>query len=340
MNAFLTAFLTVCGVGIILWGFDRYRRLFVKFDLVVALLAGIGLIFVGIAPTVFDPVRFVFDMRKRYVFLSLIAIVSLLGLVFYLLTQVRNTRFRLNRLVRELTVEQAGTSSHDDPTVSIILAAYNEAATIEQVLASLPERIHDHCVEPIVVSDGSTDGTAAVASQTGVTVVEHPLNQGQGGALKTGFNLAIERGTDIVVTMDADGQHPAEELDNLIGPIVADEADYVFGSRYKGANRSGNGAVRRYGIAFFSVVISILTDTTITDCTNGFRAIRARELHQLTLTEERFSAPELIIEAKKNGLRIKEIPVIIEERDSGTSKKPKLKYGFGLARTILTTWLR
>jgi len=88
------------------------------------------------------------------------------------------------------------------------------------------------------------------------------------------------------------------------------------------------------------VLINVLTKSEITDCTNGYRAIRGSELEKLSLTEERFSAPELIIEARKNGLRLQELPVTIEERQAGETKKPKLGYAFGLTRTILTTWIR
>jgi hypothetical protein len=80
--------------------------------------------------------------------------------------------------------------------------------------------------------------------------------------------------------------------------------------------------------------------TDISDCTNGFRAIRGSRLGELTLTEERFSAPELIIESRKNGLRITEVPVTISEREAGETKKPGLGYAVGLTRTILVTWIR
>ncbi|TKX83670.1 glycosyl transferase family 2, partial [Halorubrum sp. SS5] len=77
-----------------------------------------------------------------------------------------------------------------------------------------------------------------------------------------------------------------------------------------------------------------------TDCTNGYRAIRGSEIGKLTLTEERFSAPELIIEARKNGMQIEEIPIVIQEREAGETKKPQLGYALGLTRTVLTTWIR
>ena len=101
------------------------------------------------------------------------------------------------------------------------------------------------------------------------------------------------------------------------------------------------GAARHIGIVFFSALISALTGVRITDCTNGFRAIRASGLARLELRENRFSAPELIIEAAQKDLRIKEVPVTILTRQEGKSKKPRSwRYPVGFAWVILRTWLR
>nr|WP_226377496.1 glycosyltransferase family 2 protein [Haloterrigena turkmenica] len=225
-------------------------------------------------------------------------------------------------------------------TIFVVIPAYNEGKTITSVVKSLPDTIRGYTLQPVVVSDGSVDDTAENARYNGTVVVEHLVNQGQGGALKTGFQIALEQEADIVVTMDGDGQHPAEELERLVSPVIDDEADYVMGSRYKGENKTGNGVVRESGIRSFTWLINALTKSEITDCTNGFRAIRASGLEDMKLTEERFSAPELIIEARKNGLRIQEIPITIEERQAGETKKPQLMYAIGLTRAILATWIR
>jgi glycosyltransferase involved in cell wall biosynthesis len=242
--------------------------------------------------------------------------------------------------MRKLSVSQTSRTDGGAKTIQVIIPAYNEAETIGTVLEELPSSLFGYDVVPLVVSDGSADGTAREAKEEGSMVVEHAINQGQGGALKTGFEIAERNGASIVVTMDADGQHPPDELEQLVAPIVNDEADFVMGSRYKGTNRSGNGAVRHAGVRTFTWLINRLTKSDITDCTNGFRAIRGSDLSKMTLTEERFNAPELIIEAKKNGLRIREIPITVDERESGESKKPQLGYALGLTRAILVTWIR
>jgi len=140
--------------------------------------------------------------------------------------------------------------------------------------------------------------------------------------------------------MDADGQHRAADLEALVEPIVEGRADYVLGSRYLGEDDSGNSSTRRVGIRAFTAFINLVSKAGITDCTNGFRAIRGSRLGELTLTEERFSAPELIIEARKNGLRIEEVPITVRSRAAGETKKPQLGYALGLTRTILVTAVR
>jgi len=228
----------------------------------------------------------------------------------------------------------------DTNTLHVVLPAYNEGETIGEVIESIPDRVQGHEVVPLVVSDGSTDGTAEIALRKGASVVEHAENLGQGAALRTGFEISRSIGSDIIVTMDADGQHPVEQLEDIITPVMNDEADFVIGSRYLGNDNSGNGLTRRAGIRAFTLLLNALTRSSITDCTNGFRAIRTSEVENLTLEENRFNAPEMIIESKKNGLRVQEVPIHVKERQAGETKKPKLGYAVGLARTTLSSWIR
>jgi hypothetical protein len=340
MNSSLTVFLTVLGLGVIAWGFERYRTKFVKTDLLLAIAFAVGLLSVAYVPAVYDTLGNILDLQQRFVTISLFANVLLLMTVFYLMTRIRDIRTKISDLTRNLSIKQVPMADGGTERIAVIIPAYNEEGTIDTVVNSLSESIRGYPVEAIIVSDGSADNTANRARKNGTIVVEHPLNQGQGGALKTGFEIASERNAKIVVTMDGDGQHPEDELENLVRPILDDKADFVMGSRYKGYDYSGNGAVRRCGIWTFTWLINRLTKSSITDCTNGFRAICGTAIQDLTLTEERFNAPELIIEARKNGLRIKEIPITIEERQAGETKKPRVGYAVGLARTILIAWLR
>lgn len=333
-------FLSVIALLILGWGFERYRTRFVRSDLLLAFFLAGGLLLVIFVPGLFDRVGNVLDIRNRYLVILLTGNIALVGVILYLVTLIRNVKADVSALTRNLSIQQAPTTDGGQNTIYVVIPAYNEETTIRTVIKSLPKTIHGYLVRPIVVSDGSVDRTVEKAQYNGTIVVEHPINQGQGGALRTGFEIARKNNATIIVTMDGDGQHPTEELERLVSPIIDGEADYVMGSRYKGKDNSGNSFLRRSGIHFFTYIVNLLTKAEITDCTNGFRAIRGNKLDNMTLTEERFSAPELIIEARKNGLRLEEIPVTIKERESGTTKKPQIGFALGLMKTIIVVWIR
>ena len=341
LDVSLTVVSLLVAVLVFLWGFERYRRTFSKVEFGVALLISLGILSVGVLPDVFVVLADLLNVSETFRAVQITANVVFIFLLLYVISMIHDSRARVGGLTRGLTVQQASLDE-DAPEESlyVVIPAYNEAGSIGRVLDSLPETVRGLTARAVVVSDGSEDRTTRVAREHDAIVVEHPINQGQGGALKTGFEIARRHGAEIVVTMDADGQHPADQLSELVAPIVTDEADYVLGSRYRGEDASGNSLARRGGIRTFTWLINVMAKTDITDCTNGFRAIRGSRLDDLTLTEERFSAPELIIEARKNGLRVAEVPVTIRERDVGETKKPGLGYAVGLARTILVTWIR
>lgn len=337
----LTVALIGLAVGTLLWGFERYRTNFSKSEFLVSIVLSVGIFTIGVFPNVFEVIGELFAIDRRPFTISLITNVTLVCLVLILFARTRNNQQSVATLTRNLAIDQATTENADsEPSVYVVVPAYNEAESIRSVVASLPDAVGEYTLQPLVVSDGSTDATVERTDPTNAIVVDHPINQGQGGALRTGFSIAQQHGADIVVTMDADGQHPVEELPNLIEPIIHNEADYVVGSRYTGVDESNNSATRRIGIQVFTALINVMTKAEITDCTNGFRAIRTTKLREMTLSEERFSAPELLIEARKNDLRIKEVPITIAQRMAGETKKPKLGYAFGLTRTIFVTWLR
>jgi hypothetical protein len=327
-------------MGVLTWGIERYRSRFEKMDLLIGVVLASGILLFIFLPAAFDRLGDFLDLQNRFAMVSLLANLALLALVLFYASVIRDVKGDLSDLTRNLTIKQAPHADGGREQIFVIIPAYNEGKTIQSVVKSLPDVVRGYEIQPVVVSDGSGDDTARNAKYNGTIVMEHPINQGQGGALKTGFEVANQNGASIVVTMDGDGQHPTDELDRLVSPIIDDEADYVMGSRYIGEDQSGNGPIRRAGIQFYTWLINVLTKSDITDCTNGYRAIRGSMLEELTLTEEQFSAPELIIEARKSGMRIKEIPITIEERQAGDTKKPKLGYAAGLMRTILVTWIR
>lgn len=334
-------------VGIAVYGVVKYRAGgWRRFDLLLALSVAAGVAGVSVLPQVGDLFAWMFSLNNRAFALLVASNLALFGLFMYLLNQVREAKSRSGKIVTGLAVREYDERYRDPPkneqrkTVLIIVPAYNEEGGIRGVLERIPDDILGCEVKTVVVDDGSSDDTEAVARGAGFPVIKHVVNRGQGDALRTGFEIAMLEKADIAINLDADGQYKPEEMELLVKPILDDEADYVHGSRFLGFYEEA-GSVRHLGVVFFSRLISTLTGTKITDCTNGFRAIRGSMLHKLDLREESFSANELILEGLKNKLRFKEVPVTMLRRAEGETKKPpKLRYPLGVFRVIIQTWLR
>jgi len=234
----------------------------------------------------------------------------------------------------------SSTTTHQEPCIVVVMAAYEEAGSLAGVLAALPERLCGLPVRPVVVDDGSRDDTAVEARKAGAVVCTHRRNLGQGDALRTGFDVARGLGARVVVTMDADGQHDPGELKALVEPVVSGAAQYVQGSRFLGEYDDAGGA-RDVGIRIFTALINALTQARITDCTNGYRTIDAQALDRLRLVEDRFSASEILVQAAANGLVIREVAVHIRRRETGCSKKPRgARYAAGYLGAIIRSWTR
>jgi cellulose synthase/poly-beta-1,6-N-acetylglucosamine synthase-like glycosyltransferase len=277
-----------------------------------------------------------------------IAVLLLFGLYLNLLSRVREASRRSGEIVTGLAVREysekylspAERAEGHPGEILIVVPAYDEEGGIQGVLRRVPDEVLGHEVKTVVVDDGSNDATAEIARAEGVPVVTHVVNRGQGDALRTGFAIARAERSQVVVNLDADGQYKPEELDRLVKPVVEGEADFVLGSRFMGYYQEA-GSARHVGVVFFSRMISLLTGVRVSDCTNGYRAIRVSELHKLNLREDRFNANEIILEALKHKLRFEQVPVAMMSRAAGETKKPpKLAYPLGVFRVIISTWLR
>jgi hypothetical protein len=235
---------------------------------------------------------------------------------------------------------QAGLPARFKDKVAILVPAYNEAENIGVVLDQMPAEVCGVRTEVLVVDDGSRDGTGDVAAEHGALVARHVTNRGGGAALRTGYRLMVESGALIVVTLDADGQHLPSEMARLVEPVLSGEVDVAHGSRVLG-HADRNTRARELGIVFFNRLVSFITRTHVTDCSNGYRAVRTTVLPQLVLRQEQFHTSEFMIEAIKRGVPAKEVPITVEQRLHGHSKKPAVfRYGVGFANAIVRTWLR
>ncbi|WP_058365704.1 glycosyltransferase family 2 protein [Haloparvum sedimenti] len=195
-----------------------------------------------------------------------------------------------------------------------VLPAYNEAETVGPVI----EGTSEHVDEVVVVDDGSSDATAAVAREHGATVVEHVFNTGVGGAVRTGYQYAIRNDYDFVVQVDGDGQHDPAHIPRLME--AAADADMVIASRYLNESFEEYGFVRRLGISFFTNVVNVLGGVDITDVTSGFRVYRVDALAEILHRSDRHWAVEQTLDAAKRDQRITEVSVAMPTREEGDSQ--------------------
>jgi glycosyltransferase involved in cell wall biosynthesis len=224
--------------------------------------------------------------------------------------------------------------------VAIVIPAYNEEDNIGQVLPRIPATVCGLETAVLVMDDGSRDRTGDIAREYGAAVARHVTNLGGGAALRTGYRLMVDSGAKIVVTLDADGQHRPEEMERLVGPVADGTVDMAHGSRVLG-HAEPNHVAREMGIIFFNRLVSMITRTKVSDCSNGYRAVRASVLPQLVLRQEQFHTSEFMIEAIKRGIPATEVGVTVDRRIHGHSKKPAvLRYGLGFTNAIMRTWLR
>lgn len=230
--------------------------------------------------------------------------------------------------------------AHEFAPVVVVIAAYHERDNIGGVVESIPVELCGLPVSVLVVVDGEEDGTAEVVRKLGQFCVIAPVNRGQGAALRLGYHLARLGGARYLLTADADGQSDPNDLAVVLQPIVDGAADFVSGSRTLGKSESKD-AVRSAGIRFFSVLISLLTGTKVTDTANPIRAMRADLPDRLTLDEPQYQSSELLISSIFNGARYAERPVTMRARTSGGSKKGhNLVYGWRFTRVVFRTWWR
>jgi glycosyltransferase involved in cell wall biosynthesis len=229
------------------------------------------------------------------------------------------------------------------PVVAII-ASYFEADNIGAVLKAIPHDVDGLKTSTLVIIDGGDDGTEDVCTEQGAYWARYPVNLGQGAALRLGYEIAIARGAQYVVTLDADGQNDPGEIPALVAPVIADELDFVVASRRLGIDETGSGAVdqlRKTGVRVFAQVINRLTGQHLTDTSNSFRALRIDVLKDVLLEQDQYQTAELIISAACRGWRIGERPTIWQPRSSGVSKKGgNLLYGPRYAQVVARTWLR
>lgn len=214
------------------------------------------------------------------------------------------------------------------PRLLVAIPCFNEARFIANIVAQARKFVPD----VLVVDDGSTDATAQLAADAGATVIRHGCQGGPGAAIRTGFLAAIERGADILVTLDGDGQHNPDDLPALIEAALGG-ADIVIGSRFL---RQGYAAprYRKFGIDVITWMFNFASKVKVTDSQSGYRAYSRKALSSLVPTERGFSfSIQTLVEARRLKLRIVEVPVSCIYHEFGSTRNPII-HGLGVALSV------
>lgn len=311
-------------------------------------LSSLCLAAVSVNPDILNTIGETFSLpsgphRGRLLLLLVGSVVVLWFLVLYFKGKLDELRHQFDELVRVLGREKARNTSQkelSDKPIVVVIPAYNEAENLRELLGDMPGTVREREIGVIVVDDGSSDETSRVVREAGYLAIENRIHRGGGAALRLAYDILMNVEPEIVVTMDADGQHRPQEIECLVEPLLQGRYELVIGSRILGRTEEHN-RLRFVGLRLFNFIINRLLGTRISDCSSGFRAFRFELLKAVTLREDQYHTSELIIDAAKKGSRIGEVPVTILERKHGWSKKGRdWKYGLRFAQAIVKTWWR
>jgi len=216
-----------------------------------------------------------------------------------------------------------------------IVPAFNEEQSVVRVIDEL--RAFDPELDVVVVDDGSRDRTAGVAAARGAHVLRLPFNLGIGGAVQTGFRYAFEKGYELAIRVDGDGQHDPAELAALVEPVLDGRADIAVGSRFAGPSAGYRSSrSRRVGITILARTVSLLVRQRVTDPTSGFQALN-RYAIALFAADYPHDYPEVeaTVMLFKHKLRLVEVPVQMRERSAGRSSIGALASVYYMVKVLL-----
>ncbi len=232
-----------------------------------------------------------------------------------------------------------------NPKIILIIPAYNEEANILRVynnIVSYNEKAKNK-LDVVFINDGSKDNTESILLENNINHVKLIQNLGIGGAVQTGYKYAIENDYDIAIQFDGDGQHDINYVEDLIKPILDEEADMVIGSRFIDSTSSDfkSSGMRRLGIKVISFCIRIRTGKKIYDTTSGFRAVNKKVLDSFAVHYPlEYPEPISSVDVLLKDMKIKEVPVSMNERMAGKSSIGSWKNVYYMINVILSILLR
>lgn len=216
----------------------------------------------------------------------------------------------------------------------IIIPAYNESSNIEGTVAAIKKDAPDF--DYVIINDCSTDNTLEICHKNNFNVVSLPTNLGIGGAVQTGYLYAKKYGYDLAVQVDGDGQHNPAFLSKMADELIESNVNMVIGSRFLEKEGFQSSFMRRVGIRYFTGLIRMLTGKKITDATSGLRMID-RNIIELFANDypDDYPEPETIVSLLNKGYSVKEIPVVMNERQGGVSSISATKSVYYMIKVTL-----
>ena len=218
--------------------------------------------------------------------------------------------------------------------VLLIIPAYNEQESIERVIENL--KANAPFADYLIVNDCSTDKTLRILQAKGMKYINNPVNLGIGCGVQAGYLYARENGYDVAVQMDGDGQHDPKYLEKVCAPVIDGTYDMCIGSRFIEKEGFQSSFMRRLGINIISFMIKLFTGKKIYDVTSGYRACN-KELINFFADNyaDDYPEPEAIITSVLSGFKVGEVPVVMVERQGGTSSIRSLKSAYYMIKVCL-----
>lgn len=224
----------------------------------------------------------------------------------------------------------------------IIIPAYNESASIKNTVEEIKKKARDF--DYVVINDCSTDNTRKICEDMHYNIVNLPVNLGIGGAVQTGYKYGVRHSYDLAVQVDGDGQHDPGFLSEMSEYLLDTGADMVIGSRFIEKEGFQSSGARRAGIKYFTLLIKLLTRKTVTDPTSGLRMVN-RDIMEMFAQDypKDYPEPESVVAVLRRGKKVKEIPVVMRERNGGVSSislKKSIYYMIKVSLAILIEKMR
>ena len=298
---------------------------------IVMILFWFAVFLSALRPEILDDIVEYTGLFNKSQVLLILSMVIIMYLLTIQLLKNKSISFNFHRVVRNAAIsnfqQHTLNLNIDQLELMIVIAAKNESKTIGNVIDQINSLKLPYSYKILVVNDGSTDDTVLIAKKKGAFVINHFQNLGIGGATKTGYIGSLFFKPEIVITIDADGQHDPKYIPEIVSMIKSENIDLVYASRFSTIDYKTT-MIRTVGNKFYTNLVNKLGKISITDVTTGYRGIRFEKIESVFFISETNFAIEFAIRAGRNGLKIGEIAAKTVSRDFGTSQFHKIEKFF------------